>query len=236
MSTKKPFILRHLQRVANRMLKPFNYEVVRSTALVDFYLHEYESYEKYKAVQILYNKKKLNNVWADAKTLQLIGDKLKELYPNRKISGLCHGARNGFEQNFFIDNFDFTTLGTDISDTASQFRNSVEWDFHDRNDEWVGKFDFVYTNSHDQSWNPKQALGTWLDQLKDDGVLILEHTEYHGPEGASEMDPFGVRPTMIPYVLCDWFGHRISIEIVKSKKENRNLDVWLFFITKNRAH
>ena len=73
--------------------------------------------------------------------------------------------------------------------------------FHDVNDEWKNKFDFIYTNSLDQSWKPKQALVVWLEQLSKNGVLIIEHTELHGPKGASEKDPFGVKLNVVPYVL-----------------------------------
>jgi len=66
-------------------------------------------------------------------------------------------------------------------------------------------------------------------------LLVIEHTEAHGPSHASEMDPFGVRPTVMPYVLTEWFGFDISINIIKSKKENKDLDVWLFFIKKNQS-
>ena len=100
----------------------------------------------------------------------------------------------------------------------------------------VSKFDFVYSNALDQAWNPRAALVTWLNQLSDIGVLVIEHTEAHGPEGASEMDPFGVRPTVVPYVLSEWFGYGVSVRFVKSRKGNNGLDVWLFFIKKNLSN
>ena len=80
---------------------------------------------------------------------------------------------------------------------------------------------------------PKTALKTWLSQLKPEGILILEHTEDHGPNSAGEMDPFGVRPTVLPYVLTMWFGSQISIEHSVRKKSNTDLNAWLFVIRKN---
>ena len=53
-------------------------------------------------------------------------------------------------------------LGTDISDTAKNYENSIQWDFHDINDKWVNSQEFIYTNSLDQSWQPKLAVHTWL--------------------------------------------------------------------------
>lgn len=68
------------------------------------------------------------------------------------------------------------------------------------------------------------AVGGWL--------LIIEHTMLHSPVGASEMDPFGVKLAYMPYVLAEWFGHRISIEIIKSVKSNMQMKVWLFVVKK----
>lgn len=202
---------------------------------VDFYLHDYGSYEEYRDVQIYHNKRKINNVWADKATMDRVAATLTEAFGSeRDITGLCHGTRNGFEQNYLRETApNIKATGTDISDTAVNYENSVQWDFHDHNDTWAGTQDFVYTNSLDQSWQPKQALVTWLSQLNDTGLLIIEHTEAHGPKGASKMDPFGVRPTVMPYVLTMWFGHQISISHTVAKKDNNNKDAWLYVIRKN---
>ena len=199
----------------------------------DYYLYEYSSYEEYKEVQTFHNKRKISHVWADKKTLSLIKTELEKDIKGKVIKGICHGSRNGFEQAFFNEDKKYKVIGTDISDTANQFENTVQWDFHDENKEWINKFDFVYSNSLDQGWNPKTALQNWLNQLNKKGMLVIEHTEVHGPKLASKMDPFGVRPEVMPYVLAEWFGHDISIRFVRSVKENNNLDVWLFFVKKN---
>jgi hypothetical protein len=222
-----------LRKVINGFLKVTGYEIGKIKDNIDFYLHEFPSYKNYKEIQTFHNKRKIKVVWADEKTLGLIADELKQYFSRKDLSGICHGSRNGFEQQFFREKAGFEAIGTDISDTATQFPNSVEWDFHEEKSDWVGKFDFVYSNSLDQGWNPRKALKTWLGQLKETGLLIIEHTEAHGPKGASEMDPFGVRPTVMPYVLSDWFGFDISIKIVKTVKGNKDLDVWLFFIKKS---
>ena len=101
------------------------------------------------------------------------------------------------------------------------------------NSAWNGNQDFIYTNSLDQSWQPHVAVETWLSQLKENGILIIEHTEAHGPSGASEMDPFGVKPVVMPYVLTMWFGSQISISHSVAKKSNMDRDAWLFVVRKN---
>lgn len=46
------------------------------------------------------------------------------------------------------------------------------------------------------------------------------------------MDPFGAKPAYMPYLLAEWFGHQVSIEVIKSVKGNNRLDVWLFVVKK----
>ncbi|MCB9958390.1 MAG: hypothetical protein H6843_07310 [Rhodospirillaceae bacterium] len=221
-----------MRSAANRLLAPTGYQLAKKKKLADFYLHEYGSYEEYRDIQIHYNKRKLNQVWADEATLDAVIGVLKDTFGERPLRGLCHGARNGFEQAYLRKTAGYDATGTDISDTATQFEHSVVWDFHDVNPDWVGAFDFVYSNSLDQSWKPRGALVTWLNQLKDDGLLLIEHTEAHGPVGASAMDPFGVRPVAMPYVLAQWFGHDISIRFVTCRKRNRDMEAWLFIVRK----
>ena len=62
---------------------------------------------------------------------EAIYDFLKDKIKTSVIKGICHGSRNGFEQNFFNEKKDgFEVIGTDISDTAKDYKNSVVHDFH----------------------------------------------------------------------------------------------------------
>ena len=213
------------------MRSPFDHEFKKKRGNV--YLHQYDSYEHYKEVQIYHNKRKLDRVWADVATLQLVANRIsKEFGTESKLFGLCHGSRNGFEQQFLASKLTAHVLGTDISDTASRFPNSVQWDFHDVKEEWVGACHFVYTNALDQSWKPQLALTSWLGQLRTGGLLFIEHTLEHGPGGASEMDPFGATPEHLSFLLCSWFGHTIAIEIVTGVKPDSKNSLVLFIIKK----
>ena len=84
-----------------------------------------------------------------------------------------------------------TVIGTEISDTAEQFPNTVRHDFHEPRAEWLGKASFVYSNSWDHAYDPAKALRTWMGSLKPHGIAILEHTIGHRPENTGESDPFG---------------------------------------------
>jgi len=241
MLKKKPEDFKEFLKSTSKILKEKGYEVVPRKKLVDYYLHKYNSYEEYKEAQIKLNKKKIDLVWADENTLKKVSNIVtnsieKQNKSSKQILGICHGTRNGFEQNFLNKIMpNSNIIGTDISETALKYENSVHWDFHDEKEEWLGKFDFVYSNSLDQSWRPKHALSTWLNQVKKDGVVILEHSIYHSPEHAGEGDPFGVRPVVMPYVLTEWFGHKISISHYLQEKSNvfsSNIKVWLFVMKK----
>lgn len=220
----------------NELLRYVLVDLIGSKAFVDVYLHTYPSYEEYRRVQILHNLRKLKRVWADPQTLDLLADRLTALYGDRPLRGLCHGTRNGFEQNHLNDrNPGFSVIGTDISPSAADFANSVQWDFHDVNPDWTGTFDFVYSNSLDQSWQPRVALEAWLGQVRPGGVVVIEHSDEQSPLAAGEMDPFGVRPHAVPYVLADWFGHQVSVSFCQGYKPNIGRKNWLFFIMKTES-
>ena len=228
-------LLSIIKNTINQILFKLGYRIskVNNTGeLIKIY--KYKNYDEYKDTQIYYNKKKIEHVWADEKTLEKIRDFLIENTSTGIIKGICHGSRNGFEQNFFNKNQDkFYVIGTDISDTAENYKNSVIHDFHEEKKEWLNSFDFVYSNSLDQSFDPKKAVQTWLNQLKKDGFIIIEHTDQHGVIASGKMDPFGVEANFFPYLLSDWFGHLISLKIIKSVKINKkNAPVHLFILKK----
>lgn len=107
-------------------------------------------------------------------------------------SVLCHGTRNGAEQRFFKQALPHAlVLGTEIGDGASKFPNTIEWDFHDMKPEWAQAWDIVYTNAWDHALDPVRAFRTWASCLSREGLLILEHTEFHGVRHVHELDVFG---------------------------------------------
>ncbi|MDC1201358.1 hypothetical protein N8082_02640 [Planktomarina temperata] len=218
------------------LVRQLGFEVVPADRLKDFVLHKYASYEEYKETQIKYNKLKIDKIWADDITLgrvaEVVKNKLGSQRTNLRI--LCHGSRNGYEVKCLQKLFpNAEILGTDISDTASDY-GLVQWDFHDVNSDWLKHFDVIYTNSLDQSWQPREALKVWLDQLSNDGILIIEHTESHSATEASKMDPFGVRTTVFPYIISGWFGDRVAISWTVAKKGNMDLEAYLFAIRESK--
>ena len=200
-----------------------------------FKIYKYNSYDDYKKTQIFYNKKKINHIWADEENLVKICNFIKKNISRERIKGICHGSRNGFEQKKFKEYLNSEeVIGTDISDTATQFADSIVWDFHENNKEWENKFDFVYSNSLDQSYNPKKALNEWLKQINQDGIIFIEISDQHNVHSSGKMDPYGVEPEYFPYMLIDWFKHKISVSFLRSVKENKSkAPVWIYIIKKN---
>merc|ERR1711920_1130260 len=74
-------------------------------------------------------------------------------------------------------------LGTEISDTAEQFPNTIQWDFHNAKAEWLSAADFIYSNSLDHAFDPLRALTQWMRCLQPRGVLFLEHCSGHSEIG-----------------------------------------------------
>ena len=207
-----------------------NLGLLKNSQSTNFHLYKYKSYEEYRDIQINFNKEKIHKIWADEKVLSAVAKRVKFEFPEQGINGICHGSRNGFEQAYLAKKLRAEILGTDISDTALDFPNTVQWDFHDVNKEWIEKFNYIYTKSLDQSWQPDAALKVWVNQLRVGGLLFVEHTNFHGPQSANKMDPFGVTPQFFPYLVADWLGHKVSLEIIKETKSNYGYEVWLFVL------
>ena len=223
-----------IKDLINKTLIKFGYRISKiNTTDRLFKIYKYKNYDEYKDTQIFFNKQKINKVWADENTLKIVSNFLKENIKSEKIKGLCHGSRNGFEQKCFINEIpNVEVIGTDISETANDYDNSIVHDFHDEKKDWIKNFDFVYSNSLDQSYDPEKALNTWINQVKKDRYVIIEHSDQHGVISSGKMDPFGVEANFFPYLLTEWFGHKISLKIIKSIKKNKNDAPVYFFIMK----
>ena len=133
-------------------------------------IYNYESYDEYVEEQTKANKKKITNVWVRENVLSII----KMYYKTPDII-LCHGTRNAAEQKIFKKFYpEAKIMGTEISETASQFPNTINHDFHEELPQYVGKCDIVYSNSFDHSYDPEKCMKTWVGQVKEGGHLFLE--------------------------------------------------------------
>lgn len=145
---------------------------------------EYENYEHYVREQVAGNHKKIH--WQFKKKHHIRWIKSQQSEADNII---CHGTRNGGEQKGFKQFYkNAYIIGTEISDTADQFEMTVQHDFAEPIEEWVGKFDIIYSNSFDHSFNPEKTIETWKNQLSDKGMMFLDWNDVHNSKSLP-MDP-----------------------------------------------
>ena len=149
------------------------------------------------AAQVEANVRKLKNIWVDRHTVETIAKK------HTVVNGvLCHGTRNAAEQKYFAEFFPSADIiGTEISHTATEFPMTVQWDFHEINPDWVAKFDIVYSNAIDHSYDPVKAIKVWSEQLIDQGVLYLEHAYAPQDNYSRASDPLEIYDEEIREIL-----------------------------------
>ena len=165
-------------------------------------LWKYKDYDEYVKVQTEGNVQKLKNVWADQKVFNIIAT-----YKPDAKDIICHGTRNGAELDMFKKAIPslYYIVGTEISHTAKQFPNTIQHDFHEQIQSYVNKFDIVYSNSLDHSYNPYKALKTWTDQVNQGGMLCIELAT--GAENKMrELDPLEISPKELTEIIEQEFG------------------------------
>jgi len=150
--------------------------------------YKYSSYNEYKKVQIEGNIKKIDRVWSKEQNILFLSNYILEHF-GKPSFGICHGSRRGLEQKWFSQALGISVIGTEISPTASNFPNTIEWDFHNVKQEWLGAVDFIYSNSFDHSYDPEKCLDSWMSCVSPAGCCILEWTNGH--INSNELDPFG---------------------------------------------
>ena len=225
-----------MRKLLDRIVRPFGYRLIKAHHADMVYQHQYSGgYAEYRDVQIHHNKRKLQNVWADDVTLGVIAEDLKA--HGLGATGVCHGARNGYEVEWFRKTLGGDVIGTDISETATDFPNMHVWDFQDENPDWAGRFQFVYTNSLDQAMEPNRALSSWTKQLAPGGRIYIEHTMAHSTQGAGEMDPFGAHPMAMPYLFFTWGRgqYRLADILEVEAKQNNAQRAWIFVLERDQS-
>ena len=152
--------------------------------------YKYNSYDEYKFEQIKANKSKLDASWVQKKDILYLSEYIKNNNINYN-NIICHGTRQGLEQKYFrefLKDIDLI-IGTEISDTAIKFKDTICHDFHEIKEEWVNNFDILYSNSWDHSFDPFKSLNNWIKSVKSNGILIIEWSIQC--ENVKISDPFG---------------------------------------------
>ncbi len=143
---------------------------------IKFYKHK--NYKSYKKAQQKTNKRKLGHIWAVDEEIKVISHYIKEHIPDVNF-GICHGVRNGWEVKQFRQRLGIEVIGTEISNTANNFKNVINWDFHKIKPEWIGNVGFIYSNSLDHSYDPDYCIDQWMGCLRTSGRCFVEWSESH---------------------------------------------------------
>ncbi len=186
-------------------------------------LYKYSGYEAYKDVQISGNKAKLRMQFVKESHIVILSDYITQNLGEVSFA-ICHGTRRGAEQAWFRDNLNDSAnvIGTEISDTASQFANTVQWDFHETNPEWSNQADFIYSNSWDHAFEPEKAFLAWIDALRPGGLLLLDHSKGQSPDAANPLDPFGITFERLVQFFEERFGDYGELkDAIDTRKQNK---------------
>jgi hypothetical protein len=139
---------------------------------------KFASYDDYVAAQLKTNEAKRDRVWVRGDELQQLAKLVAELTPGPRF-GLCHGVRNGAEVRTLRELLHCEVWGTEISPSAKDFQYVIQWDFHQQKPEWLGRADFIYSNSLDHSFDPMACLTGWLSCLSPRGRCFLHWSREH---------------------------------------------------------
>jgi hypothetical protein len=179
--------------------------------------HKYKSYSDYDRIQKAGFYQKKNLIWANKQNIKSICDKIlrDKYFAIEEGQGICHGVRTGKEIEWFREYLPgWEVIGTEIAESENEY--IYKWDFNKQNSDWIEKFDFIYTNAFDHVYDPKETLQVWSEQLKQSGIMIIEHSSGH--ENATELDPFGAVPQDIEAMLAA-YGKLQDIKKYKMPKK-----------------
>lgn len=162
----------------------------------------FNDHDSYKAAQLAANARKINQVFACQAEIDCIAaDLLTAMVPRR---GCCHGSRNGWEVDRLRRLLACEVTGTDIAPTANHY-GLIQMDFHRLPADWSRRFDFVYSNSLDHSYDPAGALSEWVRSLRLGGRLYLSHCR-NSTYTQNEADCFGATLGEYQQLIADACG------------------------------
>lgn len=200
---------------------------------ISFIKNDKFSYEDYKKIQTEGNTEKIDEIFETEENIRILSNYLK-LNLNYIRFGLCHGTRQGKEQEWFSKYLDVKVLGTEISETATSFPNTIQWDFHDIKDEWVNSIDFIYSNSLDHSYDGKYCLRQWFKCLRKSGICIINGTTLHSPMYCTKLDPFGFTQEGLASLIDELSEESgVQIETIlygKANSNKHNIKEWYYFM------
>ena len=154
---------------------------------VEIKKYEYDDYDDYLKNQKEAYDKKRDKVWTEESDIKCVSEYIKKFI--NPSNGICHGVRTGKEIIWFRKYLnDCDVIGTELNEKRNEY--VVKWDFNNENSNWINKFDFVYSNSYDHSFDIHHTMDTWKNQLSDKGIIVLEYNHDHTI--VDSWDPTGI--------------------------------------------
>jgi hypothetical protein len=138
-------------------------------------------YDAYVEAQTKVNLKKIDFSGPNYSRISMVAAYIKKHIPNIKF-GICHGTRRGTEQRDFKNILNIPVIGTEISHTAEQFPDTIQWDFHEVKEEWLDNASFIFSNSLDHSYDPIKCLNAWMSCIVPNGKIFLQRGQDDLPE------------------------------------------------------
>lgn len=184
--------------------------------------------DEYIRSQTIANRKKITRVFEYEENIEMLSNYLKNKLETITF-GICHGTRRGKEQEWFIKNLNCDVFGTEISDTATQFPNTIQWDFHEIKEEWIDHFDFIYSNSLDHSYDIQYCVSQWAKCLRKNGLMIINGTTAHQTLFTNKADVGGFSKTEIQDIISSIPNLNV-IDFIKSKKKKFYYFSWYYII------
>lgn len=179
--------------------------------------YQYKDYDEYITTQIETTERKIGRVWARQDSIDIIARFLKKK-KFKPLVGMCHGARTGEEIGFFKRHFKKCLIyGTDIAPVCKS-DDVILWDFNNTKESWIGRFDFLYSNSWDHLYDPKVGFKIWLKQVKRGGYLILEHSEQHIDKKVDIVDSCGMKLSELVKYIGKIVKKNFKLQLSKGNK------------------
>lgn len=207
-----------IKKLVNDALRSFGYEINslahKPVSANGFLQYKYVKpdgtfdYDQYREVQAAKNRRDIDRIWVSEANIDFLSHYIKKHLGTPKF-GLCHGTKRGVEQEWFISRLGCKVLGTEISDTAEQFPNTIRWDFHEVKPEWIGAADFIYSNALDHSYDPQKCINAWMSCVRPGGFAFIEWHTYS--EGLSLTDPFSSDIVQLVYAITKWGEGRYCV-------------------------
>tara|TARA_R100001163_G_C5067252_1_gene206238 strand:+ start:2388 stop:4079 length:1692 start_codon:yes stop_codon:yes gene_type:complete len=203
---------KEFKNITEKKAKYFN-KLIRSNNN-DLVIKSFHDYNEYKQYQIESADKEI--IISNRECIELISDHIEDILGEDIKYGICHGSYFGHEQKFFSEELDCEVLGTDICQNVNKFdNNTIIWDYHEIKGEWIKKFDFIYSNSLDHSYDPFFCLEQWMKCLNENGICILEWTSIHDVGAIKKQEPFKASLDRYKKIITEKYE---LIDIIKSPR------------------